>query len=404
MPPYRVVFVTRVIPQHSTGGMQVIAWDLAVAMARAGHDVSVLTAEVAGQPEEFMDAGVRVVALSGTSWRSYGHRWWIRTLESFKSRFAAKCDVVISVSAAGFGLLSDPSLESIPFVLQAHGTSLGEIISKLRSKQLRSWLTMLKNLAWLPRDIRAYQKFSRIVVVGPKVLRDISRVPYRWVLDQSKVTLIPNGVDTSRFRTDLEDRILVREELGWDVKDAVVICVGRLHKQKGVDLGVMGFARAAADREDLRLLILGDGPERDSLEHQVDALDLKDRVLFKGDVDRNELPRYLRAADIMLFTTTHVEVGLPLNVLEAMATGLPVVASEHLTGIGECGPSITAVNPWNAEDIAAAIQRSLSGAVDEATKFPESYSLKTCVASYLALIEQLTSDSAESATEKNAHA
>lgn len=143
-------------------------------------------------------------------------------------------------------------------------------------------------------------------------------------LPPRKVALIYNAVDLERyFPGSPAERAACRRALGWPEQDWVVLGVGRLMPQKNF-AGFLEVAAAFSRRHpEARFAIAGDGPERARLEEQTRMLGLAGRVRFLGFVARMR-DLYL-AADVLLFPSLYE--GTPMAVLEAMATGLPVVAS-----------------------------------------------------------------------------
>jgi glycosyltransferase involved in cell wall biosynthesis len=125
---------------------------------------------------------------------------------------------------------------------------------------------------------------------------------------------IPNGVDTTVFTPRQGDSADQTPHL---------LFVGRLARQKGVD--VLLDAIAALRHQPWQLTIVGDGPERAPLARQAAQLGLAHRVHFLGWVQREDLPAVYRASDLFVFPS-HDE-GMPNVVLEAMASGLPIVAT-----------------------------------------------------------------------------
>src|SRR6476619_7098195 len=95
------IFFARSLPHHSLGGMEVVAWDLARAIAQRGAQVEVLTTDLPHSPGSFIDDGVVVTPLKGTRSGVYSKQWWQRSREAVVSRNRAKARGVISVSAAG---------------------------------------------------------------------------------------------------------------------------------------------------------------------------------------------------------------------------------------------------------------------------------------------------------------
>lgn len=136
-----------------------------------------------------------------------------------------------------------------------------------------------------------------------------------------------------------------------------ILTVASLKPVKGVDLLVRAFAKAFPDEDRVRLVIAGDGPDREELETLARELGIGNRVQFLGSLSREEVRRVLWRANLFTLTSRAETFGIVL--LEAMATGLPVVATAC------AGPSavVTAddgylVPPGNLPEIASALRRA----------------------------------------------
>ncbi len=138
---------------------------------------------------------------------------------------------------------------------------------------------------------------------------------------QSPIVVLPNGVDLAPFRQSREP--LSCESLGLLPGGVILIYVGRLSPEKNLTFLVRAFAGVASAYPEARLLLVGEGPERDNLEDQVSRSGLRGRVGFTGLVEYTDLPAYLATADA--FVTASVTEVHPLSVIEAMASGLPVL-------------------------------------------------------------------------------
>jgi len=389
-----VLIVSRSLPFHRAGGMEFVTWDLARALADSGPAVTMLTTRIPGSPATFMEDGVAVVALQESAPGRYSRNFWRASREWFR-RNAPDVNAVLSVSAGAYGLLPDRAHRpETRFVMQAHGTSVGEIRSKLRTRTASQWLASVRNAAWLGRDLRAYSRFDCIVAVGPAVAEEF-RVPIlSRALPAEKVIVIENGIDTARFRPDPSSRSRVRESLGWDSDDLVVATVCRLHYQKGVMEALLGFVehqrRRGPEGPRARWLVVGDGEARESVLVEASRLLPTENYHVFGEVERNEIPALLNAADVFLFPTLRSE-GLPLNVLEAAATGLPLVLSRTLRqGLELPGP-VLHVNPSDSREIADALDRLSSGTprardVKGVAALPERYTLGRCAARYVEVL------------------
>jgi 1,2-diacylglycerol 3-alpha-glucosyltransferase len=138
---------------------------------------------------------------------------------------------------------------------------------------------------------------------------------------REQVTAIPTGIDMSPYQAARQSDI--RQQRGWG-QDKVLISVGRLAKEKNWHILLEATAAVVAAVPDTRLIILGDGEERDDLRKQARQLGIADRLELPGTVPFDQVPDYLFAADLFCFASTTETQGLVT--LEAMAADLPVVA------------------------------------------------------------------------------
>jgi len=136
-----------------------------------------------------------------------------------------------------------------------------------------------------------------------------------WRYADFNPTIIPNGIDVSYWRSRPSPRYLRPGTRN-------LVYLGRLEERNGPDVAIDAFARVAATVPDVRLLVAGDGPMMDSLQARVPA-HLRPRVEFLGAV-YDERPELLASSSVFLLPAR--AVGFSIMVLEAFATGLPVVA------------------------------------------------------------------------------
>jgi phosphatidylinositol alpha-1,6-mannosyltransferase len=135
---------------------------------------------------------------------------------------------------------------------------------------------------------------------------------------------VPNAVDAARFRPDPARRAALRARWEAADDDLVLLSVGILGDQKGVDLAIDALSRLGRPRA--QLVVVGDGPLRPALEAFARARGVASGVRFVGPVDYDAVAGYYAAADVFLFPTLRRE-GLPGVVTEAMAAERPVIAS-----------------------------------------------------------------------------
>jgi glycosyltransferase involved in cell wall biosynthesis len=142
-------------------------------------------------------------------------------------------------------------------------------------------------------------------------------------LDPKRVHVVPYGLDMSAFRPRPREEL--KAALGL-TDDFLFICAGRLERGKGTHQALEALALEGERLHGARLLVVGDGAERGSLERLASELGVTERVMFVGAQTPERMPLYIAAADALLLPT-ELNEALPLILLQAMACGLPVVAS-----------------------------------------------------------------------------
>ena len=169
---------------------------------------------------------------------------------------------------------------------------------------------------------------------------------------RARYEVVRNGVDLSRFRAaGPAERAAARARLGLPATAPVVLCVGRVTRQKGQDVLLDSWPRVAADRPDAVLALVGDGDQLPVLRDRAPA-----GVRFAGPVD--DVRPWYAAADLVVQPSRWE--GLPLTLLEALASGRPVVGTD-VPGLGDAlPPGAGAVVPvGDAPALAAAVRDRL---------------------------------------------
>jgi len=170
---------------------------------------------------------------------------------------------------------------------------------------------------------RLLDRHPSAIVANSRYTRE--RVAADLGLHSRDVRVIYNGIDIERFRPPTpQQRQQARSLFGIPPDDIVVCSVARLYADKGVADVLEAIAAARGDGLALRAIIVGDGPERESLEAHAGTLGLQSRVRFVGA--RNDIPEVLAAADLFVLGSRTRE-GFGVAVVEAMAVGLPVIAT-----------------------------------------------------------------------------
>lgn len=215
--------------------------------------------------------------------------------------------------------------------------------------------------AWSDRA-RSYRAAAR--VVRPVLRRIDARVAVSSAaaayhagalgLRPEDFTIVPNGVDVARFR-DATPFPQMRDHPS-------LLFVGRLETRKGLDQLLHAFTRLKTTRPDLRLYVVGDGPDRDRCQ-QLLPVRLRSDVVFLGRVDNDELPRFYASCDLYVSPALGGE-SFGIVLIEAMAAGCAVVASDipGYASVVTDGVDGRLVPPGDPEALADAIAALLDNA------------------------------------------
>ncbi|KUO20257.1 glycosyltransferase family 4 protein [Streptomyces dysideae] len=179
---------------------------------------------------------------------------------------------------------------------------------------------------------RVTARLVHCLVTGPETMVPI--MAGLWGVPRHRMRLLYNDVDAERFAPlDTQARREARTTLGWADDEFVVLFVHRLSYRKGARLLaplLKAVLRSTGDGAvcgaRVRLVVAGDGPERPCLEREAAAPELKGRMHMLGAVPNRDLPELYAAADCVVMPS--YEEGFPRVLLEAMASGTPVVTTD----------------------------------------------------------------------------
>ena len=324
-------------------GMSVYALNLVRELARSGHDVTLFAQYrgdargrrvYGGGPPPAVE-GVRVVGLESLGEQDGGDferdvAALVAAVEAEHAR--APFDVLHAQYGypPGLAVLEAGRRLGVPTVVSIQGGDghwVGECCSYHRAA------------------MRAVLRHAGVALIGSASFR--RDVAARNGLPEDALTIVPGGVDTRAFSP---------RAAGSDAGEPVLVYHGRVDARKGV-LDLLD-AFAALDRP-ARLVISGIGPDTEAVERRVAALGLGDRVERTGYVAYDAVPAVYRRGDVFV-SPTHAE-GFSNTILEAMATGLPIVSC-HAVGVVDClrdGENGLLVPPGDAGALAAALRRLL---------------------------------------------
>lgn len=300
-----------------TGGAETYAYELANALGRAGHNVDVYTMEAADSGDIDVHENVSVTRLMKRR-RLVAVDTVLFSIVARLSVDFTQYDIIHGtlMPASTVALTPGLGMPEVPLAVTSHGTSVGE----LNSSEPRTPIDYLMKYVFHPMNIvldNIGGRFAdRILAISDDV-RDQLVGWYKF--DQSKVAVVPHGVDPERFSPDSGPH------RAPDPDRFTLLYVGRLGPRKGVDLAIESLARL--DRSDVELLIAGTGRHEDYLRDLATDHDVEDQVRFLGYVSDEELPGLYASVDLFVLLSTYEGFGLVL--LEAMAAGTPVVAADR---------------------------------------------------------------------------
>ncbi|MDP2265451.1 MAG: glycosyltransferase, partial [Thiobacillus sp.] len=145
-----------------------------------------------------------------------------------------------------------------------------------------------------------------------------------------KITVIPNAVDVEQFSVGGKPDAALKMKLGLS-GSRVLGFIGSFYAYEGLDLLIAALPAILKQMPDVKVLLVGGGPQDRELKQLVMALDLKDRVVFTGRVPHDEVNRYYDLVDVLVYPRHPMrltELVTPLKPLEAMAQGRLMVASD----------------------------------------------------------------------------
>lgn len=325
------------------GGIQTAVWELARALNDLGHEVSVF----GGEGEIRPDLGGRNIPVRtfpftprekaldlGSRFRRFWERW----------TFARHVLPVLIESEFDWIILTKPFDFFVPWRMPTGGSTRFCFMSggtdffrgdRRLGRKVDAWVACSHFNAW--QIAHHYKRFPQVMF---------------------------NGVDVAAFYPSVREQGL-REQLGFASDDVVFAFAGRLVGWKGLAVAIKALAEPPLADLPVKLLLIGDGDARAGLAKLATRLGVTERVVFQAPVPHRELPKYYAAVDGGVFPSIGDE-AFGITIAEAMACGLPVVAS-YIGGIpevvgneGRCGLLAPA---GDAAGFAAAMARLASDSV-----------------------------------------
>jgi glycosyltransferase involved in cell wall biosynthesis len=308
----RVALVNSFFPPWR-GGAETYAYSLAKALTARGHEVVVSCANEPLPPGTSRDDGI-MIRRHRLIGRLYGTPIMPSLVNDVLTVDADIFHANFPSPYIAFIVALVSSLRGIPAVLTWHN-DLPPVTS------VANLLVQAHDHLVLPLYIRAYRRIiatSETYARQSRILNNLGQL----------VTVVPNGVDCERFNPNINGTEL-RTKLGLGNRFTLLF-VGALtkwHRYKGLDVLLQAVKRVICDYPDLMLVIVGDGELRQFYYSMSQRLDVSSNTIFAGDVPDAELPGYYAAVDALVLPSKDMSEGFGLTLLEANATGKPVIAS-----------------------------------------------------------------------------
>ncbi len=321
-------------------------------------DITVYSGTKAGFREPASINGVNFVPCYSTD-RLFPLDNWFFNRSLSKKIHGQDADIFEAHAVSGYGLLRTLKKQGIkkPFVHTVHGV-LADEYEKARkngSQSLRGRAAnyFMHRLAALEEETA--KNATLIVTISNYSLGKIKEF---YDVDASKVRIVPNGVDTEKFKPT-EDTTAAKKQFGLG-DEPCVLFVGSLIPRKGLPFLVKAAGKIVKEHRETKFLIVGEGPSKSQLQSAIGTANLSGNFKFLDNLKEDMLAAAYNCADV--FVLPSIQEGQGIVLLEAQASSKPVVAF-NIGGVNEAlrdGETGLLVERGNTDELADAVSRLLS--------------------------------------------
>jgi len=298
---------------HS-GGAVIVATEIANNLAKLGHEVTVLTPDLPQSDHRYepeMNSKVKVIRVETPSKTNLkvAARRCKSNLEKMGKKLGKKekFDFVLTIFHP-FHLVPNAAISCAKTLEIPSLIKVDDAVYE-KSSGLKSIQRKIEKII----STHSLSKASK-VLVSNLPSKEIMKSYYK--IDEEKISIVPNGVDLSFFKTKNRD-------------PNKIVFSGVMYHHRGLDVLLEATPKIVKEIPETKIVLLGDGPEMKKLKAIVKQKNLDSNVEFKGWIDRKDIPEHLSNASIgigPLKRTTVTENALPIKVLEYMASSLPIIA------------------------------------------------------------------------------
>ncbi len=354
----KVLVVTTTFPRWINDSTPSFVYELSKRLQERGFEIVVLTPHDQGAKRFEMMNGMRVYRFP------YFHPLKYQCLcynggmlPKLKKNYLAKFQLPLFMLLYIYYTLKTVKTEKIDLI-HAHWIIPSGFVCSIVKQIIRKPLIVSvhgSDIALIKNPL--FKSIGKLILRSADIYTVNSTATKSSVLDVSKsnkdLMIIPMGVDLDLFKPSLK-------RTNNSEKSSVILTVGRLDKNKGINYLINAMTRVISKFSETKLIIVGDGPERDNLANQIKKLHLEENIKLVGAIKKKDLPEFYNKAD--LFVLPSLNEGLGIVLLEAMACGTPVIGS-NVGGVSDIiinGENGFFIKPGDSKDIAEKIILCLS--------------------------------------------
>lgn len=335
-----ICLISKDFPPRFVGGQGVYTYEIAKRLSEKGYDIKVIASSEGLRNENFELLSVN------------------ETIDPLHFSFLAKKKFAKKIHKE-IDILHGNAIDHLFFCFKKPKNVI-KIVTTSHNTYLQRFL--VKN-TYLKIVYPFYIGFEKIVSSYSEQIIAVSQITRdflcRYSIPNSKIHVIYNGVDTEKFRPGVKMGFL-RTKLNLSEFDKIVLFVGRLVKRKNPHIILMACRELVKESPDIHCVFVGRGSLETKLRGLAKTYKIAKNTHFLGFVSDENLPEIYR--DSNTFVLPSVGEGLPFTLLEAAASGLPLVATEDATGrspIIRHGVNGFVIKPYDVKDLIQRIRLSL---------------------------------------------
>lgn len=360
----RICIITPYSSPGRGGGITTHVRNVTKGLVQSGHKVTVLSGiQEEAEIESTTIDGASLKLVRGVRGDTFNPLFW----EASRNLFAElnrreRFDLVLSEGSSAFGLLQSKPV-TVPIVGLLHQFKIIHFfnsfqeVNDLRNLSVYILKTVPKILLdAVFQELPFFRQCDGIICGAEHIVSKIRRY-YR--IKENCVKTIPYWIDTDRFRPNETLRNLAREKLRLPAHALVFLIVSRVQKTKGIDIGLEAFSQVYKSHPHSYLIIAGGGSPKllQYYNNMASRLKIESNTIFTDMVPENDLPALYNAADVFIMPSLLIEV-LPYTILEAMASGLPVIATKRPGNYEALAESGIYVNVGDSAHLASAMKKT----------------------------------------------